>query len=106
MAAAYPMFEAALQTCNLARVLQIARTMPRLSLADAAQVLDVMANAEDAHPHLYERAAVRWRGRYCQEVSGVTVEHAARAVTARNQIDQDPNALSVLLGPSRSPNAN
>lgn len=97
MAAAHPMFRAALETRNLHRVLQVARSMPKLSLPDAVRVLDLMANAEDADPDLYERAAVRWLGRYCREVRGVTVEDTIRVANALDQIDQDPAAVEVLL---------
>lgn len=60
----------------------------RLSLADALAVCLVFRNHDRER---YERAAVRWFGRFCRETPGVAVRDAQLALAS----------LAALTGPAR-----
>jgi hypothetical protein len=93
----YPMFREALAGGNLRHALRLARELPTVALGDAAKLLALMANDEHGSPELFERAAVRWLNRFTSEVKGVTLQHAATAVRALDELDEDAAALSTLL---------
>ncbi len=84
----YPRFKRALATGNPTLVTAAALELGRLSLADALAVCLVFRD----HDHdRYERTAVRWLSRFCQETSGVAVRDAQLALAA----------LAALTGPAR-----
>ena len=60
----YAAFKRALKTGNVTLALAEARDLPKLNLADA---LDLVALLAEKQPELFERAAVRWTSRYLAE---------------------------------------
>jgi len=84
----YPRFDRALATGDPTLVTAAALDLGRLSLADALAVCLVFRDHDHDH---YERAAVRWLSRFCQETSGVAVRDAQLALAA----------LTALTGPAR-----
>jgi hypothetical protein len=69
----YAAFQRALKSGNVTLALAEARDMPKLNLADSLRLLVLIA---EKRPELYERAAVRWAGRYLLERPGVTLAEA------------------------------
>ena len=61
---AYARFRRALKTGNMVIIQAAARELPQVSLPDALSVCAVLA---DGPRERYERAAVRWLGRFCAE---------------------------------------
>ena len=84
----YTRFRRALAARNPLLVTAAALELGRLSLADALAVCLVF-RAPDRER--YERAAVRWLARFCQEPPGVAVRDAQLALAA----------LAALTGPAR-----
>ncbi len=84
----YPRFQRALATGNPTLVTAAALELGRLSPADALAVCLVFRDHDHAR---YERAAVRWLSRFCQETSGVALRDAQLALAA----------LVALTGPAR-----
>jgi hypothetical protein len=95
--AAYPLFREALAGSNLRQALRLARELPTVRLDDAARLLSLMANDEMADAELFERAAVRWLNRFTSEVRGLNLQRVGAAVQALDVLDEDPQALAVLL---------
>jgi hypothetical protein len=75
----YARFRRALDTGNLLLIRAAAKELPQVSLPDALRMIYVMAEASD---RLYERAAMRWLGRFCLEHPGATLEDLRRANAA------------------------
>jgi hypothetical protein len=76
---AYARFDRALGTGNLHIVRTAALELPRVDLGDALRILYLMRDDEA----LYERAVMRWLGRFCLECVSATsedVEAAAKAL--------------------------
>jgi hypothetical protein len=76
---AYARFDRALGTGNLHIVRTAALELPRVDLGDALRIIYLMRDDEA----LYERAVMRWLGRFCLECEGATpedVEAAAKAL--------------------------
>ncbi|HLI61160.1 MAG TPA: hypothetical protein VKV21_15975 [Solirubrobacteraceae bacterium] len=76
----YARFRRALETGNELLVLTAARELPRVALDDALRICLVL---RDGDPGRYERAAVRWLGRFALEGREVTIgdlRAAARAL--------------------------
>jgi hypothetical protein len=98
MAPPYPMFREALAVGNLRHALRLAKELPTVALSDAAKLLALMANDEQGDPDRFERAAIRWLNRFTSEVKGVTLQHAAAAVRALDELDEGQSAaLNTLL---------
>jgi hypothetical protein len=76
---AYARFRRALQTGNELLVLAAARELPRVALQDALRICLVL---RDGDPERYERAAVRWLGRFALEADGVTIHDLRLAAAA------------------------
>jgi hypothetical protein len=94
MPVAYPTFRAALDTGDLNRVLQLAKSMPSVTLRDALQVVLLMRTGPEAQ---YDRACVRWLGRFALEVRGVTLEELQSAAGALDTLPDQPElAMSQL----------
>ena len=76
---AYTRFRRALETGNELLVLAAARELPGVALDDALRICLVL---RDGDPERYERAAVRWLGRFALEARGVTIGALRRAADA------------------------
>jgi hypothetical protein len=70
---AYGRFRRALDTGNARIALAEAADLPHVGLADALELVLLLLDSE---PTRFERAALRWHGRYCREVSDVGLVEA------------------------------
>lgn len=90
----YSRFQRALSTGNLTIIRAAAAELPAIRLDDALQVCVLL---RDREPESYERAAVRWIGRYCAERRDVTLEDVDHARAAFTIMRRDPErALGIL----------
>jgi hypothetical protein len=90
----YARFRRALTTGNLALVRAAAAELPRVDLGDA---LCVCVLLRDREPERFERAAVRWLGRFCVERPDATIDEVQRAAGALRALGSNPeDALAVL----------
>jgi hypothetical protein len=69
----YGRFRRALDTGNATIALAAATELRSVSLTDALELCLLLCERE---PGRYERAALRWHGRYYQEVDGVSLDEA------------------------------
>ncbi len=76
---AYSRFRRALDTGNELLIIATARELPQVSLADALRVVLLF---RDGEPDRYERACVRWLGRFALEAHGVTITAIRAAAEA------------------------
>ncbi len=84
---AYTRFKRALDTGNLTLVMTAAAELPRVGLRDA---LEVCLLLRDGDPDRYERAAVRWAGRFALEAQTVSLDAINAAVAALNALPERP----------------
>ena len=82
---AYSRFRRALETGNELLVLATARELPQVSLADALRVVLLL---RDGEPERYERACVRWLGRFALEARGVTIDALRAAADALDALPE------------------
>jgi hypothetical protein len=75
----YARFRRALTMGNEAVVLAAARELPQIALDDALRICLVLRGGD---PERYERAAVRWLGRFALEARGATIEDLRIAADA------------------------
>jgi hypothetical protein len=75
----YSRFRRALETGNETLVTATARELPRIALDDALRICLVLRGGD---PTRYERAAVRWLGRFALEARDVTIEDLRAAADA------------------------
>jgi hypothetical protein len=75
----YARFRRALETGNELLVLGAARELPQIALDDALRICLVL---RDGDPGRYERAAVRWLGRFALEARAVTIADLRAAAAA------------------------
>jgi hypothetical protein len=75
----YPRFRRALATGNATIATAAAAELPRLGLEDALALLLLY---RDTDARRFERAAVRWHGRLCLEVRGLSSADAGLALAA------------------------
>ncbi len=75
----YSRFRRALETGNELLVLTAARELPRVALDDALRICLVLRDGDSGR---YERAAVRWLGRFALEARGVTIADLRAAAAA------------------------
>lgn len=87
----YARFRRALNTGNEAIVLAAARELPQIALDDALRICLVL---RDGDPRRYERAAMRWLGRFALEAHGATIADLRRAAEA---LDVLPEAASEAM---------
>lgn len=92
-------FKRALATGNPTIATAAAAELPRLSLADA---LGLCLVYREADPERFERAAVRWHGRLCLELRGLSPVGAQLAFAALLGLGDDhvgaaAEALAALL---------
>lgn len=86
---AYSRFRRALNTGNLALVMTSAKELPRIGLDDALRICLIM---RDARPDSYDRAAVRWLGRFALEGRDVTVADLRSASQLLAELPHDREA--------------
>ena len=70
----YGRFRRALERRQPTAALSAAAELRHVPLTDALELLLLL---RDREPARYTRAALRWHGRYCREVPGVTLSEAA-----------------------------
>jgi len=85
---------AAISAGNLGRIRLLAADRPALPLADAAQVLAIIAKQE---PQNLDRAALRWLGRYVTE-RAKTLDDAGAALDALAELPMSLPELQRLAG--------
>ncbi len=83
----YARFKRALETGNERLVTAAALELPRVALDDALQICLVLRGSD---PQRYERAAVRWLGRFALEARGVTIADLRSAAAALAVLPQQP----------------
>jgi hypothetical protein len=89
----YTRFRRALETGDIALVRAAAAELPRVELGDALRI--VWLYRED--DQLFERAAVRWVGRFALEAKAATLEDVQGALSALRGIAMGfPTALDEL----------
>jgi hypothetical protein len=81
----YARFRRALEIGNELLVLAAARELPRIALDDALRICLVL---RDGDPDRYERAAVRWLGRFALEVKNVTIDDLRLAADALDRLPE------------------
>ncbi len=83
----YARFKRALATGNEALVVAAALELPRIALDDALRICLVLRGSSAER---YERAAVRWLGRFALEARRVTIEDLRRAADALDALPDNP----------------
>jgi hypothetical protein len=90
----YTRFRRALETGNEALVTATALELPRVALDDALRICLVLRGGDTAR---YERAAVRWLGRFALEARDVTIDDLRMAADALDALpDQATDAMECL----------
>jgi hypothetical protein len=90
----YARFRRALDTGNELLVLGAARELPQIALDDALRICLVL---RDGDPGRYERAAVRWLGRFALEGRAVTITDLRAAAAAMEALPtQTADAMEQL----------
>jgi hypothetical protein len=84
---AYARFKRALEVGNELLVLAAARELPRIALDDALRICLLLREGD---PDRYERAAVRWLGRFALEAQQVTIEALRFAADALATLPRQP----------------
>ena len=84
---AYARFKRALEVGNELLVLATARELPRIALDDALRICLLLREGD---PDRYERAAVRWLGRFALEAQQVTIEALRFAADALATLPGQP----------------
>jgi hypothetical protein len=84
---AYVRFRRALETGNELLVLATARELPRVPLEDALRICLLIRGGDHDR---YERAAVRWLGRFALEARGVTIHALRLAADALDTLPDQP----------------
>jgi hypothetical protein len=90
----YGRFRRALATGNETLVIAAARELPRISLDDALRVCLVL---RDGDAHRFERAAVRWLGRFALEAKGATMDDLRAGADALDSLRGQPVAAMERL---------
>ena len=85
----YARFRRALETGNLTLVRAAAAELPRITLDDALRVCLLLRTADATS---YERAVIRWLGRFALEHPGATLAMLHQAVAAFERLPDDPDA--------------
>jgi hypothetical protein len=90
----YRRFRRALETGNAAVVTAAALELPRIALDDALRICLVLRGGD---PERYERAAVRWLGRFALEAPGATIDDLRQAANALDALpERAPEAMEHL----------
>ena len=92
----YARFKRALATGNEALVTAAALELPRVALDDALRICLLLRGGD---PDRYERAAVRWLGRFALEARNVTIEDLRLAADALDALpERTTDAMERLQG--------
>lgn len=83
----YSRFRRALDSGNELLVIATARELPRVGLEDALRICLLIRGGD---PDRYERAAVRWLGRFALEARNVTIDTLRRAAEALDTLRDRP----------------
>jgi hypothetical protein len=81
----YVRFRRALKTGTEALVVAAAHELPHVELDDALQICLVLRNGD---PERFERAAVRWLGRFALEARAVSIEDVREAAKALDELPE------------------
>jgi hypothetical protein len=81
----YVRFRRALATGSEALVTAAARELPQVALDDALRICLVLRGGDPAR---YERAAVRWLGRFALEARGATIDDLRTAAEALDALPE------------------
>jgi hypothetical protein len=73
---------------NITIIRAAAAELPRIGLADALAICLALRGAE---PAIYDRAVVRWLGRFALERPGVTLAELRCAMAAFERLPADPD---------------
>jgi hypothetical protein len=92
---AYVNFLRALDRGDILNVRAAAAELPRINLGDALRICMVFAKAPEAG--LYERAAVRWLGRFCLEAKDVQLAELEQAAVALGALPDHPQEATAYL---------
>jgi len=85
---AYARFRRALEAGNELLILATARELPRVPLEDALRICLLIRGGD---PDRYERAAVRWLGRFALEAHNVTIHDLRLAADALDALPERAN---------------
>lgn len=92
----YARFRRALETGNELLILTAARELPQVALDDALRICLVL---RDGDRRRYERAAVRWLGRFALEARRVTIRDLRAAAAALDALPtHSAEAMEQLQG--------
>jgi hypothetical protein len=90
----YSRFERALATGSLTLISAAAAELPRITLRDALRICRAVSERDgDA----FERAAVRWIGRFCHEHRAIGLEEVAAAAAAFREMPARPDDAAAEL---------
>jgi len=84
----------ALDSGNLTLIRSAAAELPQVPLEDALRICLAVGKAE---PETYERAVVRWLGRFCLERRGVTLTSVRVAMEALERLPSSPDESAATL---------
>ena len=93
-ASPYTRFRRALDAGNELMVLATARELPHIALDDALRICLVLRGGDRAR---YDRAAVRWLGRFALEAREVTINDLRVAAGALDALPEHPGEAMELL---------
>ncbi|MDO8183976.1 hypothetical protein Q5424_08225 [Conexibacter sp. JD483] len=88
----YAVFRQALDAGDLGRVRTLARLMPSVGIEDALRICLLLRDHDG-----YERAAVKWLGRFALEARSASVEDVVAAAAALNALPHRPDAAMERL---------
>ncbi len=91
----YTWFTASLDSGDLPGARAAAAELPRITLDDALRLLALIAEKQ---PNLYDKAAVRWLGRFCLEARGPTLEDVHQVAEALERLPDSPDRTAAKLG--------
>jgi hypothetical protein len=83
----YARLKRALDAGDLFLIRAAAAELSQIPLGDALAICLLLCGSE---PDSYERAVVRWLGRYCRECPTATLEEVRRAVAAFELLPRNP----------------
>jgi hypothetical protein len=87
-------FQRALGTGNITLIRTAAGELPSVGLADALEVCLVLRGAE---PESYERAVLRWLGRFCLEQPDLRFSGLRVAMESFEQLPKEPDRAARRL---------
>lgn len=90
----YPRFKRALDTGNLNLVRLAAAELPHVAIDDALRVCLLL---RDGDPDVYDRAAVRWAGRFALEGRHVRLDDVQAAAAALDALPHEPEQAMEIL---------